>query len=135
MTNNLPSGYHRDLQIIKENFLPAFEELNSCIKIIAFALSNIKVKEGILEDDKYKYLFSVEVVNQMVLDGMPFRDAYKKVGALIEKNEFSIPEKINHTHEGSIGNLMNKEISKSMDIILTAFEFEKAEQAIEKLIK
>jgi argininosuccinate lyase len=134
MTNNLPSGYHRDLQIIKENFLPAFEEINSCIKIMTFALSNIKVKEDILEEDKYKYLFSVEVVNQMVLDGMPFRDAYKKVGKLIESNEFSVPEKINHTHEGSIGNLMNEEIKKSMDNILASFNFNKVDVAIEKLL-
>lgn len=135
MTNNLPSGYHRDLQIIKENFIPAFEEINSCIRIMVFALKNIKVKEGILEDEKYKYLFSVEVVNQMVLDGMPFRDAYKKVGKLIETNEFTVPGKINHTHEGSIGNLMNEEISKSMNSLLTSFQFEKVEEAIFRLIK
>jgi len=135
MTNNLPSGYHRDLQIIKENFLPAFEELNSCIKIMIFALKNIKIKERILEDDKYKYLFSVEVVNQMVLDGMPFRDAYKKVGKLIETNEFTVPGKVNHTHEGSIGNLMNDQIKKSMDQVLSSFQFDKVEKAYEKLLK
>lgn len=134
ITNNLPSGYHRDLQIIKENFLPAFEELNSCITIMIFALKNIQVKEGILEDDKYKYLFSVEVVNQMVLDGVPFRDAYKKVGKLIESNEFAVPEKINHTHEGSIGNLMNQQIEDSMNRILNDFQFEKVEKAYEKLL-
>ncbi|MBX9852716.1 MAG: argininosuccinate lyase [Cytophagaceae bacterium] len=135
MTNNLPSGYHRDLQIIKENFIPAFEEINSCINIMHFALGQIKIKDKILEDDKYKYLFTVEVVNQMVLDGMPFRDAYKKVGKLVEDNEFKAPDQINHTHEGSIGNLMNAEIKKSMNGVLSGFQFEKVENAIEKLLK
>jgi argininosuccinate lyase len=135
MTNNLPSGYHRDLQIIKENFLPAFEELNSCINIMHFALGQIKVKDRILEDDKYKYLFSVEVVNQMVLDGVPFREAYQKVGKLIESNEFKTSGKVNHTHEGTIGNLQNEAIKKEMEKVLKEFSFEKFEKAFEKLLK
>ncbi|WP_045459721.1 argininosuccinate lyase [Sporocytophaga myxococcoides] len=135
VTANLPSGYHRDLQIIKENFLPAFEDLNNCLQIAAYMLGQIKVKSNLLKDDKYKYLFSVEVVNQMVLDGTPFRDAYKQVGALIEENKFKAPETINHTHEGSIGNLMNEEITASFDNIFDQFHFELVEQAYEKLVK
>ena len=134
MTNNLPSGYHRDLQIIKENFIPAFQELSSCLHLAGYMLENIKIKENILQDDKYKYLYSVEVVNQLVLDGMPFRDAYKKVGMDIEKGEFTVPEKINHTHEGSIGNLMNKEIEKMMDEVLKGFNFEKVEARLKRLV-
>jgi len=135
ITSNLPSGYHRDLQIIKENFLPAFEDLNNCLQIAAYMLGQIKVKTNLLKDEKYKYLFSVEVVNQMVLDGTPFRDAYKQVGALIEENKFKAPETINHTHEGSIGNLMNEEITASFDNIFDQFHFELVEQAYEKLVK
>ncbi len=135
ITANLPSGYHRDLQIIKENFLPAFEDLNNCLQIAAYMLGQIKVKSNLLKDEKYKYLFSVEVVNQMVLDGTPFRDAYKQVGALIEENKFKAPETINHTHEGSIGNLMNEEITASFDNIFDQFHFELVEQAYEKLVK
>ncbi|WP_028981394.1 argininosuccinate lyase [Sporocytophaga myxococcoides] len=135
ITSNLPSGYHRDLQIIKENFLPAFEDLNNCLQIAAYMLGQIKVKSNLLKDEKYKYLFSVEVVNQMVLDGTPFRDAYKQVGALIEENQFKAPETINHTHEGSIGNLMNEEITASFDNIFDQFHFELVQQAYEKLVK
>lgn len=135
ITANLPSGYHRDLQIIKENFIPAFEDINACLSIVTFALDQIIVKDQILTDDKYKYLFTVEVVNQMVLDGMPFRDAYKKVGKLVEENSFVAPDTINHTHEGSIGNLMNEEIQKMMNKILASFEFEKVDKAYEKLLK
>lgn len=135
ITSNLPSGYHRDLQIIKENFLPAFEDLNNCLQIAAYMLGQIKVKTNLLKDEKYKYLFSVEVVNQMVLDGTPFRDAYKQVGTLIEENKFKAPETINHTHEGSIGNLMNEEITASFDNIFDQFHFELVEQAYEKLVK
>jgi argininosuccinate lyase len=134
MTNNLPSGYHRDLQIIKESFIPAFDELNSCLVIMEFALQSIVIKEQILGDQKYKYLFSVEVVNQMVRDGVPFREAYKKVGKLIEGNEFEAPDQINHTHEGSIGNLHNDSITKEMESILKEFKFEKFEAKIKKLL-
>lgn len=135
ITGNLPSGYHRDLQIIKENFIPAFEEINACLRIMTFALGQVIVKDKILEDDKYKYLFTVEVVNQLVLDGMPFRDAYKKVGRLVENNAFSAPEKIHHTHEGSIGNLMNEEIKKRMEEAIASFNFHKVDIAYESLLK
>jgi argininosuccinate lyase len=135
ITANLPSGYHRDLQIIKESFLPAFDEINDCLSILTFALSQIRIKENILEEEKYKYLFTVEVVNQLVLDGMPFRDAYKKVGKLVEENSFSASGKVNHTHEGSIGNLMNDKISAAMDEVLSSFNFEKVGKAYERLLK
>jgi argininosuccinate lyase len=135
MTSNLPSGYHRDLQIIKESFIPAFNELNDCINIALYALKNIRIKKDILKDEKYKYLFSVEVVNQMVLDGIPFRDAYKKVGLMIEADNFEAPEKINHTHQGSIGNLMNPEIVLSMDAAFSQFNFKKVHSAINDLLK
>ncbi len=135
MTTNLPSGYHRDLQIIKESFIPAFNEINDCINIAIYALKNIKIKEDILKDPKYLYLYSVEVVNNMVLEGIPFRDAYKKVGALIDEGKFTAPSTINHTHEGSIGNLMNKEIQAAMTLTINQFHFDKTHNAIEKLVK
>jgi argininosuccinate lyase len=135
MTSNLPSGYHRDLQIIKESFIPAFNEMNDCINIAIYALKNIKIKENILDDPKYLYLYSVEVVNNMVLEGIPFRDAYKKVGQLIEEGKFTAPDTINHTHEGSIGNLMNKEIQTAMNKTINQFYFERVHLAIEKLVQ
>lgn len=115
ITTNLPSGYHRDLQIIKENFMPAFQNLKDCLYMTRFMMEHIKVNDKILEDEKYQYLFSVELVNQLVLEGMPFRDAYVEVGRRIEKGEFKPEKKVNHTHEGSIGNLCNEEIKKRMN--------------------
>ncbi|MCS6822699.1 MAG: argininosuccinate lyase [Cytophagaceae bacterium] len=135
ITTNLPSGYHRDLQIIKENFIPAFHDLNDCLNIAHYALQHIRVNDNILKDEKYKYLFSVELVNELVLKGTPFRDAYKQVGQMIENGEFTAPDKIHHTHQGSMGNLMNKEISEAMNKIITQFEFNKAKQAIDKLVR
>lgn len=135
ITANLPSGYHRDLQIIKESFLPAFSDINDCLKLMGVMLTNIKVKENILNDDKYKYLFSVEVVNNLVLEGMPFRDAYKKVGMDIEKGEFKPSTDIKHTHEGSIGNLMNEAIQKEMNKVLAEFNFAKVDEAVKALLK
>ncbi len=135
ITTNLPSGYHRDLQIIKESFLPAFTDLNDCIKLAGFMLKNIKVKENILKDEKYKYLFSVEVVNNLVLTGVPFRDAYKKVGGDIESGTFTPSTDINHTHEGSIGNLMNDAIQHEMKKTLAEFNFAKVDEAVKALLK
>jgi len=112
ITTNLPSGYHRDLQMIKESFMPAFTNLKECLYMTWFMLEKVSVKNDVLKEEKYKYLFSVELVNQLVLEGMPFRDAYVAVGRKIEKGEFDIPEKLNHTHEGSLGNLCNDEIEK-----------------------
>lgn len=135
ITANLPSGYHRDLQIIKENFIPAFQDLNDCLSILNYALKQVRVRKDILKDEKYKYLFSVEVVNQMVLDGTPFRDAYKKIGVLIEEGRFEAPEKIQHTHEGTLGNLMNPQIKQAMEQKLVEFNFSRTNQAIAALLK
>jgi len=135
VTTNLPSGYHRDLQLLKEKLFPAFQTMKDCIRMTKLMLANISIKENILEDEKYKYLFSVEEVNKLVLSGMPFRDAYKKVGKEIEEGKFSYSTKINHTHEGSIGNLNLKEISSMMEQALQTFPFEKVNQALSKLIK
>jgi len=126
ITTNLPSGYHRDLQMIKESFMPAFTNLKECLHMTWFMLEKIIVKDDILKDEKYKYLFSVELVNQLVLDGMPFRDAYVEVGRKIESGEFDIPEKLSHTHEGSMGNLCNDEIEKRFDDALMPFKDQKS---------
>ncbi len=135
ITNNLPSGYFRDMQLTKELFIPAFQELNDCIGVAAFALENITVNEHILEDDKYRYLYSVEEVNRLVLAGIPFRDAYREVGAAIEKNQFNPVTEIHHTHEGSIGNLCLDRIQAKMDQVVSQFNFEKASKAIETLLQ
>lgn len=134
MTANLPSGYHRDLQLLKENLFPAFQSLNECLEMAVFMLQNITVQNNILKDPKYLYLFSVEAVNEEVLKGMPFREAYKKVGYEIEKGEFKAPEEVIHTHEGSIGNLCNEEITLAFKRTLAGFNFEKVEFAIKNLV-
>jgi argininosuccinate lyase len=123
LLTNLPSGYHRDLQLTKEILFPAIEELKACIQLTKLMLSNIQVKDDILKDEKYKYLFSVEAVNELVNKGIPFREAYKQVGDQIEKGEFTFDssQKLHHTHEGSIGNLSNDLITKSMDAVLQKF--------------
>lgn len=135
MTTNLPSGYHRDLQLLKENLFPAFRSLNECLEMATYILHHISVKDDILKDEKYAYLFSVEAVNEEVLKGLPFREAYKKIGREIEEGKFKAPEKVNHTHEGSIGNLCNKEISASFEAVVKAFNFEKVENALAALLK
>ncbi len=134
MTTNLPSGYHRELQLLKELLFPAFTELKSCLHMATFMLQNITVNAAILNDPKYAYLFSVEEVNRMVLNGTPFRDAYKQVGLAIEKGDFNPDKQVNHTHEGSIGNLMNAEITAAFDKLIANFDFEKVEKAIKKLV-
>jgi argininosuccinate lyase len=135
MTTNLPSGYHRDLQLLKEHLFPAFKTLKDCIDMAGLMLSNIEVKKDILADEKYKYLFSVEEVNKLVLQGIPFRDAYKKVGLDIEAGKFSYTTAVNHTHEGSIGNLCTEEIKKQMNRVLESFPFKAVETAVVKLVK
>jgi argininosuccinate lyase len=123
LLTNLPSGYHRDLQLTKEILFPAIEELKACIQLTKLMLSNIQVKEDILKDEKYKYLFSVEAVNTLVNKGIPFREAYQQVGNQIEKGEFTFDatQPLHHTHEGSIGNLSNNKIKESMDTVLQKF--------------
>jgi argininosuccinate lyase len=121
---NLPSGYHRDLQLTKEILFPAIEELKACLQMTRLMLSNLSIKSNILDDEKYKYLFSVEAVNELVNKGVPFREAYKQVGNQIEKGEFSFDYKkqLLHIHEGSIGNLCNDEIAKEMDEVIGKFK-------------
>lgn len=133
--NNLPSGYFRDLQIIKEEFLPAFDELKDCLRMAAYIINRMEVNEHILDDKRYDLMFSVEEVNRLAAAGMPFRDAYKKVGLDIEAGRFKPCKDIHHTHEGSIGNLCNDRISALMDTILDGFTFKKAEQAEKNLLK
>jgi argininosuccinate lyase len=135
MTTNLPSGYHRDLQLLKENLFPAITSLNECLEMTTFMLQNISIKENILDDKKYDYLFSVDVVNELALNGTPFREAYKIVGETIENGTFAPNKSVKHTHEGSIGNLCNSEISNMMNEVLEQFKFDKVEKAITKLIK
>ena len=135
MTANLPSGYHRDLQLLKENLFPAFRSLNECLEMTGFMLQSIKIRKDILKDEKYAYLFSVDAVNEEVLNGLPFREAYKKVGSAIEKGEFKAPGFVKHTHEGSIGNLCNEQINTSFKELLKRFNFEKVNKAVEALIR
>lgn len=133
--NNLPSGYFRDLQIIKEIFIPVFDELRDCLKMTTHIMREVEIKKNILDDAKYDFIFSVEEVNRLVLEGMPFRDAYKKVGLDIEAGKFTPNKKIEHTHEGSVGNLCNDQIEKLMKETIDQFNFGKVESALEKLLK
>ncbi len=114
ITNNLPSGYHRDLQLVKEVIVPAIQDLKACLEILTFSLKEAKVNENILEDPKYDYLFSVDTLNELVQNGMPFRDAYKKMGMEINEGTFTPKRDIEHTHEGSLGNLCLNEIRGKM---------------------
>lgn len=134
MTGNLPSGYHRDLQLLKEHIFPAFQTLKDCLTMVHLMLSNISIRENILADEKYKYVFSVEEVNKLVLQGIPFRDAYKKIGQSIEENRFMHSTAVNHTHEGSIGNLCNDQINEMMQQILSQFGFNTVHTAISGLL-
>lgn len=135
MTTNLPSGYHRDLQLLKEHLFPAFQTLKDCIAMATLMLSNISIKEGLLADEKYKYLFSVEEVNRLVLQGVPFRDAYKQVGMSIEEGRFTYHNTVQHTHEGSIGNLGNEAIAGMMQKTLAGFSFAEVDAAIAALLQ
>jgi len=135
MMNNLPVGYFRDLQIIKEVFLPAFEELHDCLQMTAYIINKIEVNDHILDDPRYDPMFSVEEVNRLAAEGMPFRDAYKKVGLDIEAGQFTPDKHIHHTHEGSIGNLCNDRIEAQMQQVLQSFGFERANGAEQKLLQ
>lgn len=135
MTTNLPLGYNRDLQLLKEILFPAIADLRSCLQMAHYMLENISVQTDILNDPKYDYLFSVEVVNNLALNGTPFREAYMKVGLDIEAGNFKAPHTVHHTHEGSIGNLCNDQIAKLMDAQLEQFHFERVEQAEAELVK
>ena len=132
--NNLPVGYFRDLQIIKELFLPAFEALNDCLQMATYIIKRIEANRDILSDNRYDAMFSVEEVNRLAAEGMPFRDAYKKVGLDIEAGTFTPNKDVHHTHEGSIGNLCNKEITALMESIYGGMEFDKATEAERALL-
>jgi argininosuccinate lyase len=122
LLNNLPSGYHRDLQLTKEILFPAIEELKACLQLMQLMLKNISIKENILADEKYKYLFSVEAVNELVNKGVPFREAYQQIGKTINNGAFEYNlRQLHHTHEGSIGNLCNREINAEMQKVLNRF--------------
>jgi argininosuccinate lyase len=133
--NNLPCGYFRDLQIIKEVFLPAFEDLNDCLKMTAYIINKMEVKEDILDNPMYDPMFSVEEVNKLAASGMPFRDAYKTVGLEIEAGTFKADRNIHHTHEGSIGNLCNDKIEALMNENIAGFHFERVAEAEKNLLK
>ena len=134
MTTNLPSGYHRDLQLLKEHLFPAFSTLKECIHMASLMLNNISVKENILQDEKYQYVFSVEAVNAMVLQGVPFREAYKRIGTAIEDGTYKASASLKHTHEGSIGNLQTVAIEQMMQEVMKRFNFKKVRAALDKLI-
>jgi argininosuccinate lyase len=133
--NNLPVGYFRDLQIIKEVFLPAFDELKDCLQMAAYIINKMEVNEHILDNPIYDPMFSVEEVNRLAREGMPFRDAYKKVGLDIEAGNFTPNKDIHHTHEGSIGNLCNDKIQALMNDVVSGFKFQKMEEAVKNLLK
>jgi len=133
MTTNLPSGYHRDLQLLKEHLFPAFKTLKDCITMAGLMLSNIEVKKDLLEDEKYKFLFSVEEVNKLVLQGTAFRDAYKKIGLDIEAGNFTYNTSVSHIHEGSIGNLCTEQISMQMQKVVDSFPFIAVQSALTRL--
>ena len=128
LINNLPAGYHRDFQLLKEVIFPAIHNMKECLEMIAFVLPKLKIHDNLLDNPKYAYLFTVEKVNELVLEGVPFRDAYKQVGEMVEKNEFVPGNKISHVHEGSIGQLCNKEIFQKWKMIKDRFPFGKIEE-------
>ena len=135
VTGNLPSGYFRDMQILKEVFFPLFDEMDSCLDIVEYAVRGMEVKTDIMSDPKYKLAFSVEKVNDLVAEGVPFRDAYRKVAASIADGSFDHSGKLSHTHEGSIGNLCNDRIAQRMENLLSGFGFGKVSDAVAALVK
>ena len=135
LTSNLPSGYHRDLQLTKDVIFPAFAKIISCIDMTTYMLSQVKVKDGLLDDEKYDVLFSVDAVNNLVVEGKPFRDAYKIVGGEIAEGKFKRPVQLNYQHLGSIGNLANEKIAELMEQKMASFNFEKVSTALESLVR
>jgi argininosuccinate lyase len=135
MSVNLPSGYHRDFQLLKEHLFPAIKNVKDCLRMATLMIENIDIKKDILEDEKYKYLFTVEEMNKLVLQGIPLRDAYKKIGADVENGTFKTDMKMHHTHEGSIGNLQNERIKIMMDKVIERFDFKKVNEALQRLLQ
>lgn len=134
ISGNLPSGYFRDMQLIKELFIPMFQEMSDCLDIACFAISNISVKDGLMEDPRYALAFSVEKVNALAVSGVPFRDAYRQVADEISDGNFKYEGALNHTHEGSIGNLCNAQVADRMQKITARFDFDKVDRAVESLL-
>ena len=134
ITGNLPSGYFRDMQLIKEVFLPLFDEMDEVLDITAYAIENMKVTEGLMDDPKYKLAFTVEEVNHLVSQGVPFRDAYRQVGAAVQNGTFAYHGTLHHTHEGSLGNLCNDAIASRMEAIVSGFTFARVEEAERTLL-
>jgi argininosuccinate lyase len=134
LLSNLPSGYHRDLQLTKEILMPAFEEILNCLDITHFMLDNIRVNADILQGGKYDAIFSVERVNELVLQGVPFREAYQQTGKEIAEGTYLPPKQLNHTHEGSLGNLCNEQITQQMEQVFAQLNFDRTEQAIKALV-
>ena len=135
MTTNLPSGYHRDLQLLKESLFPALKNLKDCLQMASLMIDNIEVKKDILKEEKYTCLFTVEEMNKLVLEGVPLRDAYKQIGAQVADQTFKSDMSLHHVHEGSIGNLQNESIKKQMEDVLKRFEFNKVNTALQNLLK
>lgn len=135
MTTNLPSGYHRDFQLLKEHLFPAIKNLKNCLSMAKLMIENIEVRKDILKDEKYKYLFTVEEMNKLVLQGMPLRDAYKKIGSEVENKTFTTDMQLHHTHEGSIGNLQNDAIKSMMANVISRFNFKEVNEALQQLLK
>lgn len=134
MTTNLPSGYHRDLQLLKENLFPAFTSLKECLDLTQLMLENVQVNSTILNDPKYDYLFSVEVVNKQVLEGIPFREAYKNIGLAIEEGTYQPSKEVLHSHQGSLGNLMNEEIKLEFEAVYQSFKFDEIKNKLVRLV-
>ena len=134
ITNNLPSGYFRDLQLVKESFLPAFDELKSILVMVNAMMAQVKVNEHILDDQRYDLMFSVEEVNRRTLEGVPFRDAYKQVGLAIEAGTFRPNKHVHHTHAGSLGNLCNDHTARRMEQLWQEFDFDRVEAAEQALL-
>ena len=134
MTSNLTSGYHRDYQLLKEVLFPAIEQIRSCLQISTLAIGQLQINQNLLDDEKYDYLYSVEVVNAYVLKGLPFRDAYQKVAQQIQEETFEKPASIQHTHLGSIGNLANEQIQAKLEEVWKDFEFEILEAKLKALV-
>lgn len=135
MTANLPVGYHREMQLIKEVLFPAIQDLKDCLFMADFMLQKVKITDGLVQKDRYKYLFSVEETNKLVLSGVPFRDAYKQIGLAIEKGDFEPEKNVNHSHEGSIGQLNLGEIKGQMEDVLSQFDFEKWMTRVGSLVR
>lgn len=134
LTANLPSGYHRDMQLLKELLFPAFRNIVDCMRMMTLMLSHVEVKENLLQEDRYRFLFSVEEVNRRVLNGVPFRDAYVQVGKEIEAGNYNPPRTVEHSHEGSIGNLCNDRIKGTFDEVLRRFDFKRIDDSADNLL-